>query len=201
MRLYGASSNITTKKQVNFLQGDVVDTVYKITLFSVTVCLLIAISFPASTYAYKGGSGIPSCHDDIAVKKTEPGTSPKCTPPILDEETSLRILKNFEVKKIKGKWYMFISAEEFEGKFDSASRWKSISFLVSAVESMFAEKAECFIVQVPEAEKDKEALLAGDYPQKFIAASAKPVDLKDEEKSNKKWPEYHHPLFYKIVVY
>jgi hypothetical protein len=175
--------------------------VIKFVYFTVVLCVAATFVPFSSTFAYKGGSGIPSCHDDIAVNKTEAGTSPGCTPPILDQETSLDVLKNFGVKKIKGKWYMFISAEEFAGKLDLASRWKSISLLISAVQSLFAEKAECYIVRIPETEDDKEALLAGNYPQKLIAASAKPVDLPDEEKSSKKWPEYHFPLLYTITVY
>ena len=175
--------------------------VTKFLSFIVILCVSYTFFSASSTYAYKGGSGIPSCHDDIAVNRTEPGTGPECTPPILDKETSVDILENFGVKKIKGKWYMFISAEEFEGKLDSSSRWKSISLLISAVQSMFAEEAECYIVRIPESEEDKEALLAGTYPQKFRAASAQPVKLSDEEKSSKKWPEYHHPLLYTITVY
>lgn len=175
--------------------------IHKFLLSAGIVCLVTGVFSITSCFAYQGGSGIPSCHDDIAVKRTEPGVSPDCTPPILDRETSLDILKNFVVKKIKGKWYMFISAEEFEGKLDRPSRWKSISFLISAVESMSAEQAECFIVRVPETSEEKEALLEGKYPQELIAASAKHVELTEDEKSSKKWPEYHHPLFYKITVY
>jgi hypothetical protein len=174
---------------------------YPSLLSAAIVCLLTIVFSITSCFAYQGGSGIPSCHDDIAAKRTEPGVSPNCTPPILTEEKSLDILKNFVVKKVKGKWYMFLSAEEFEGKLDSASRWKSISFLIQAVESMFAEKAECFIVRVPETAEEKAALLEGTYPQELIAASAKYVELTEEEESSKKWPEYHHPLFYKITVY
>ena len=165
------------------------------------VGLFIGVFAIAPGFAYQGGSGIPSCHDDIAVKRTEPGVSPDCTPPILTEEKSLEILKNFVVKKVKGKWYMFLSAEDFDGKLDVASRWKSISFLIQAVESLFSEQAECFIVRVPETSGEKEALLAGNYPQKLVAASAQHVVLSEDEKSSKKWPEYHHPLFYKITVY
>lgn len=165
------------------------------------VCLLTGVFSITSCFAYKGGSGIPSCHDDIAVKRTEPGVSPNCTPPVLDREKSREILENFVVKKIKGKWYIFLSAEDFGGKFDIASRWKAISFLIQAVESISAEQAECFIVRVPETAEEKAALLEGKYPQELIAASAKHVELTEEEKSSKKWPEYHHPLFYKITVY
>ncbi len=174
---------------------------HKFLLSAGIVCLLTGVFSITSCFGYQGGSGIPSCHDDIAVKRTEPGVSPNCTPPILDREKSQDILENFVVKKVKGKWYMFLSVEDFEGKFDIASRWKAISFLIQAVESMFAEKAECFIVRVPETAEEKEALLEGKYPQELIAASAKHVELTEEEESSKKWPEYHHPLFYKITVY
>ena len=174
---------------------------HKFLLSAGIVCLLTGVFSITSCFGYRGGSGIPSCHDDIAVKRTEPGVSPDCTPPILDRETSLDILKNFVVKKVKGKWYLFLSAEDFEGRLDIASRWKSISLLVSAVESMFAEKSDCYIVRVPETSEEKEALLAGNYPQKLVAVSAQHVVLSEDEKSSKKWPEYHHHLFYKITVY
>ncbi|MCF8055192.1 MAG: hypothetical protein K9K37_00955 [Desulfocapsa sp.] len=174
-------------------------------LLTVILYLLPAIFASTSCFAYQGGSGIPSCHDDIAVQRTEPGTSPDCTPPILDKKKSREILEGFGAKKIKGKWYIFLSAEEFAGKMDSTSRWKTISLLVSAVESMFASREECLLVQIPETEEDKDALLAGNYPQRLIAASAKHVTVKEEgkeeEKEATKWPEYHHPLFYKITVF
>lgn len=170
-------------------------------LSTAIVCLLTGVFSITSSFAYQGGSGIPSCHDDIAVKRTEPGVSPNCTPPILTEEKSIEILKNLKTNKIKGKVYMFISAEEFEGKFDSSSRWKSISLLTSAVQSLFTGYTECYIVRIPETNEEKESLLAGNYPQKLIAASAKYVELTKEEESKKKWPEYHHPFFYKITVY
>jgi hypothetical protein len=163
--------------------------------------LVVCVFVAPSCFAYQGGTGIPSCHDDIAVQRTEPGSSPDCTPPILTEEKSLEILAKFGAKKIKDKWYIFISDEEFSGKLDSPARWKLISLLVSAVESMFAKQEECFLVGIPETEEEKEALLAGTYPQKRIAASAKHVTLTQEEKDGKKWPEYHHPLFYKITVF
>ena len=175
--------------------------IQKLILSGGVACLVISVFLITSSFAYQGGSGIPSCHDDIAVKRTEPGVSPNCTPPILDKEKSLEILENFVVKKVKGKWYLFLSKEDFDGKLDTASRWKSISFLIQAVESMFAEKAECLIVRVPETTEEKEALLAGNYPQELVAASATYVELTEEEKKGKKWPEYHHPLFYKITVY
>jgi hypothetical protein len=174
----------------------------KITLlFTGLLFLFSSVFVSTSCLSYQGGSGTPSCHDDIAAQRTEPGTSPDCTPPILDEKKSREIIEGFEAKKIKGKWYIFLSAEEFSGKMDSTSKWKTISLLVSAVESMFAKQEECFLVQIPETEEDKDALLAGNYPQRLIAASATHVTLKDEEKEGKKWPEYHHQLFYTITVY
>jgi len=174
---------------------------YPSLLSAAIVCLLITVFSITSCFAYQGGSGIPSCHDDIATKRTEPGVSPDCTPPIIKKENALEILNNFIVKKIKGKWFMFISEEEFAGTFDISSRWRSISLLIQAVESLFAEKAECFIVRFPETAEEKAALLAGMYPQELIAASAKYVELTEEEESSKKWPEYHHQIFYKMTVY
>ena len=119
-------------------------------LLTAAAYLLPPFIVPTTVLAYQGGSGIPSCHDDIAVRRTEPGVSPDCTPPILDMEKSKEILNGFNAKKIKGKWYIFLSAEEFSGKLDSASRWKTISLLVSAVESMFAKQEECYLARIPE---------------------------------------------------
>lgn len=165
------------------------------------VVLLVIVLFSWSTaFAYRGGSGVPSCHDDLAVNKTEPGTSPLCTPPIIDEETSLKFLKESTVKRIKKKWYLFLSPENFQA-MDAAARWKTISLLISAVESKFGEKADCFIVRIPETSEEKQALLQGDYPQKLTAAGAQRTPLSAEEEKEKKWPEYHHHLLYKITVY
>ena len=173
----------------------------EIIVIIVAACLLSILLPLSPCFAYKSGSATPSCHDDIAATKTEAGTSPDCSPVIYDRERSLEILNGSGAKKINGKWYIFISAAEFEGTLDIPSRWKTISLLISAVESMFNEQAECFLVRIPETDKDKEDLLTGNYPQRLIAASAKPVELPAEEKSSKKWPEYHHPLLYTITVY
>lgn len=184
------------------LQGVDVKRIQFFLLLPAATCLLVSVVMSTASFAYQGGSGIPSCHDDIAVRRTEPGVSPNCTPPILDMEKSKEILDGFNAKKIKGKWYIFLSAEEFSGKLDSASRWKTISLLVSAVESMFAKHEDCYLARIPATEEEKDGLLAGNYPQNLIAASAKHVKMEEKEgEEERKWPEYHHPLFYKIEVF
>lgn len=142
----------------------------------------------------------PSCHDDVAKIMKKPGESPLCTPPILDQQTSKDLLDKFKVKKIKGKWYLFLSPAEFQGGFDTASRWETISLFVSAVESLFREQADCLIVKIPETDAEKEALLAGTYPKELIAATGRP-EKKEKKIEEKDWPEYHHHLFYKLTVY
>jgi hypothetical protein len=142
----------------------------------------------------------PSCHDDIALNMKKPGESPLCTPPIIKPEVAKDFLNKFTVKKIQGKWYLFLSSKDFAGEFDVASRWETISILVSAVESLFLEKAECLIVKIPETEAEKAALLAGIYPPELIAALGR-YAVKEKEIAEKDWPEYHHHLFYKLTVY
>lgn len=142
----------------------------------------------------------PSCHDDIAKRMEKPGESPLCTPPILKPEVAKDFLTQFNVKKVQGKWYIFLTPTEFKGEFDTASRWETLSLLVSAVESLFVEKAECLIVKIPETDAEKAALLAGVYPPELIAASAR-YAVKEKEIAYEDWPEYHHHLFYKLTVY
>jgi hypothetical protein len=163
--------------------------------------LMFAMAAVPNCYAYGNGSGIPSCHDDIAAKNTGPGTSPECTPLLIASDNALNVLKEFSVRKINKKWYLFISAGEFAGKMDAVARWKTISLLVSAVTSQFGEEADCFIARVPEKKEEKEALLAGDYPQELIAAAARHVPLSQQEQSGKRWPEYHHHCLYTLTVY
>ena len=143
---------------------------------------------------------IPSCHDDIAVKHNAPGTSPMCTPAILSNDVSLDFLKKFGAKKIKQKWYIFLSEKDVKGGFDYASRWQTISLFVSAVQSLFNEKADCFIVQIPQTAQEKEALLAGKYPKELVAASGEHSQPEHAVNEND-WPEYHHHLVYKLAVY
>jgi len=152
-------------------------------------------------HAYGNGSGIPSCYDDLAAKNTAPGAGPECTPLIIDKDNALNFLKEFSVRKINKKWYLFISPDEFAGEMDAVARWKTLSLLVSAVTSQFGEEADCFIARVPEKKEEKEALLAGDYPGELIAAAARHVPLSQEEQSGKKWPEYHHHCLYALTVY
>ncbi|MEW6520627.1 MAG: hypothetical protein AB1461_14575 [Thermodesulfobacteriota bacterium] len=159
-------------------------------MFAVPACL-----------AYGNGSGMPSCHDDIAAQNREPGTSPQCTPLLIVGDNALNFLKEFSVRKINGKWYLFISAEEFAGTMDAAARWKTISLLVSAVTSQFGEEADCFIARVPEKKEEKEALLAGRYPPELIAAAAHHVVLSQEQLNSRMWPEYHHHSLYTLTVY
>lgn len=173
----------------------------------ITVGLCLACSLMAALVAvpaclaYGNGSGIPSCHDDIAAKNTAPGASPECAPLLMGSDHALNFLKEFSVRKINRKWYLFISAEEFGGKMDAAARWKTISFLVSAVSSQFGEEVDCFVARVPEKKEEKEALLKGDYPRELIAAAAHHVTLSQEEQSGKMWPEYHHHFLYTLTVY
>ncbi|MBU4263145.1 MAG: hypothetical protein KKC76_14920 [Proteobacteria bacterium] len=163
--------------------------------------LMFALAAVPHCHAYGNGSGIPSCHDDIAAKNTGPGTSPECTPLLIVSDKALNFLQEFSVRKINKKWYLFISAEEFAGKMDAVARWKTISLLVSAVTSQFGEEADCFIARVPGKKEEKEALLAGDYPQGLIAAAAHHVVLSEEEQRGKMWPEYHHHSLYTLTVY
>ncbi len=143
---------------------------------------------------------VPSCHDDIAVKENKPATSPVCTPTILSNEVSLDFLKKFGAKKIKQKWYIFLSEKDIKEGFDYSSRWKTISLFVSAVQSLFDEKADCYIVQTPQTAQEKEALLAGNYPHELIAAAAEHAKAEQAINEND-WPEYHHHLLYKLAVY
>ncbi len=142
----------------------------------------------------------PSCHDDVATLMKKPGESPLCTPPIIKPEIAKDFLNKFKVKKIKEKWYLFLSPADFQGGYDAASRWEAISILVSAIESLFQEKAECLIVKIPETAAEKAALLAGTYPKKLVAAIGRHAQ-KEKEIAEKDWPEYHHHLFYKLTVY
>lgn len=141
----------------------------------------------------------PSCSDDIAAKSVKAGTSPECAPVLLDNETSIDFLKKFFVKKIKSKWYIFLSEKDFAGEFNQSARWISLSMLISSVQSLYNDKADCFIVRIPKTEKEKEALLAGNYPKELIAAHGQFVSGEDSEK--KDWQEYHHHLLYKMTVY
>ncbi|MBU0909682.1 MAG: hypothetical protein KKA54_07970 [Proteobacteria bacterium] len=163
--------------------------------------LMVAMVAVPNCHAYGNGSGIPSCHDDIAAKNTGPGTSPECTPLLIASDSALNFLKEFSVRKINKKWYLFISPEEFAGQMDAVARWKTISFLVSAVTSQFGEEADCIIARAPVKKEEKEALLKGDYPQELIAAAAHHVTLSKEELSGKMWPEYHHHSLYTLTVY
>lgn len=162
--------------------------------------LLFHLCVTASVSAFPSGSGIPSCHDDVAANKTAAGTGPECTPTIMSQDKALEFLKNFTVRKINKKWYMFISQEEFNGKLDAANRWQSISLMTSATQSMFNDNADCLIARAPETDKEKKALLAGDYPQELIAAEARYVEG-SKDKKEEQWPEYHHHLLYTITVH
>lgn len=104
------------------------NTATKTSLF-LFIFIITALWTVGSVMAYQGGSGIPSCHDDIAARRDKPGTSPDCAPPILTEEAAMKVLNNFTVKKINKNWYLFLSHKEFEGGLDSPTRWKTISLL------------------------------------------------------------------------
>lgn len=142
---------------------------------------------------------IPSCHDDVALKNDKPGTSPACTPLILTTAASVDLLKRFSVKKIKRKWYIFLSEKEFTGEFDTATRWQTISLLVAAVQSLYNDRADCYIARIPKNDKEKEALLSGNYPQKLIAAQGEYL-IPEHEVEESDWPEYHHRFLYKLAV-
>lgn len=169
------------------------------TIICFSTLLMLSTVLPSLSDAYMKPKA-PSCHDDVANIMKQAGESPFCTPPILTNEAAIDFLKQFNAKKIKGKWYIFLPAKDFNEEFDIPSRWKTISILVSSVESVFREKAECYIAKLPETDAEKEALLAGNYPKELIAASANHVpDAKEMEE--KDWPEYHHRLFYKLHVF
>ncbi|MCB2181660.1 MAG: hypothetical protein KQH63_06535 [Desulfobulbaceae bacterium] len=163
--------------------------------------LSLSLFLPCSpSWAYRSGSGLPSCHDDIASMRTEPGKSPQCAPLILDKDTALKFLKEFKAKKIAKKWFLFLSEQEF-ANLDTKSRWKTISTFVSAVTSNFGEQGDCFIARIPATDEEKKALLAGAYPEKLIAASGVGVEQSDKDAADRKWLEYHHPLLYVLSVY
>ncbi|MDA8163818.1 MAG: hypothetical protein M0017_02115 [Desulfobacteraceae bacterium] len=166
--------------------------------------LLLTALWPAATclgfaeYADK----VPSCNDQIAKGRTTPGTAPSCTPAILESATALRIMQSgMVVRKIKGKWYLFLSEEQVKKDFDAGKRWQSISLLVSAVQSLFAKGESCYLARVPRTEAEKKALLAGNYPRRLIAASAEAVPPGPKPVKESAWPEYHHHILYKLTVY
>lgn len=141
-----------------------------------------------------------SCSDNVAASFDKPMTSPECIPVILASDKATEFLKEMNAKKIKGKWFIFITKKEFAEGVDYKLRWKSIANFVSAVQSLFNEKADCFIARFPETDEEKTALLEGNYPQNLIAAEGR--FAKDEAESNvEKWPEYHHHLKYILTVY
>ncbi len=167
-------------------------------LFITALCAMF-LSPVSSCMAYRGGSGLPSCHDDIASVRDKAGTGPDCTPPILDQETSAKFLKEFTVRKIQGKWYLFLAQDEFV-TLDVPARWKSISLLVSTVQSLFGDNADCHIARIPVDDEEKKALLKGQYPAELISASAVYVKMSAAEKETTKWPEYHHHVLYRLSV-
>lgn len=145
---------------------------------------------------------VPSCNDQVAKSRTAPGTAESCTPAILDPKVAMQFMKSgVVVKKVKGKWYLFMSESELEKDFDAAKRWQAISQLVSAVQSLFNQAENCYLARVPRTEEEKKALLAGTYPEKLIAASGVAVPLGDKPENEYPWPEYHHHLLYKLTVY
>ncbi|MFH1216779.1 MAG: hypothetical protein V1706_09795 [Pseudomonadota bacterium] len=162
--------------------------------------LFFHFCFTAPVSAFPSGSGIPSCHDDIAANMTTAGTGPECTPTIMSQDKALEFLKNFTARKINKKWYMFISEEEKSGKLDAATRWQTISLMTSATQSMFNDNTDCFIVRAPATDEEIKALKDGVYPQSLIAAEARYVEG-SKDKNEGEWPEYHHHLLYKITVY
>ena len=141
-----------------------------------------------------------SCQDHIAATYDKPGTSPDCLPVIWTKEYAVEFLNKSGAKKINDKWYIFISEKEFSEEVDYSLRWKTISSLVTAVQSLFDEKAECFIVRIPATDEEKAALLEGKYPEKLIAAHGKFAKSEDEAGIDD-WPEYHHHLKYSLTVY
>ncbi len=168
-------------------------------LLAAVILTLYSAALPASVAAFPSGSGIASCHDDIIPERTMPGTASACTPLIINQDKALEFMKKFSIRKIKEKWYLFISEEESKGGLTTATRWQTIDLMTSAVQSLFNDKGDCLIVRVPQSSEEKQALLGGSYPQELIAAQAIYVEGSQEKKAE--WPEYHHHRLYTLTVY
>ena len=142
---------------------------------------------------------IHSCINE-ASNRNKAGASTNCAPVILSNDTAFEIIKTFNVVKVGYDRYIFMKKEKLS-KIDYKRKWELIALMVSAVQSLYGENADCYLASLPETEADKTALMLDSYPESRIAACAKYVwpDLKSHPE--RKWPPNHHERLYKLIVY
>ncbi len=145
---------------------------------------------------------IPSCYD-IVKTKDKPGVISQCAPIMLTDSIAYDFLHGEFgeiVKKIGYDWYIIIPTGE---SFDPLL-WELLMTLVSSVQTLYSENADCYIVEAPKTKREAQLLLLGGYPKNKIKAYAKyimPEDLFSFERKRATYPPECFHRIYKMFVY